>query len=371
MSLGLYRDVLDEEAAYLLSYGEAKLVFAEDEEQVDKLLTLADRVPNLKHIVYSDPRGMRKYDDPRLMEADKLASHGARPRRPRARPLRPTGRRDQRRGRRDPLHHLRHHGPSEAGDARRRARAAALRDLSRLRSEGTGRRIRLGAAAALDHGTGLCARQRPAVPDEDQLRRAARHHDERFPRDRADLRAVRAAGLGIDRRRRARRRDGFLPAQAEPLRARHEDGACGARARQAFDARGPAAVPRAARPARLYAAALGGDRRRRARPRHLQILPGHGRAAAHAVRPDRNARRLHPASRWARPIPTPRACRWPTTSKSASTIRISTASARSWCAIPTCSSATTRTRKPPPPTSPTAGCIPAMPAISTPTSSSW
>ena len=76
MSLGLYRDVLDEEAAYLLSYGEAKLVFAEDEEQVDKLLTLAERVPNLKHIVYSDPRGMRKYDDPRLMEADKLASMG-------------------------------------------------------------------------------------------------------------------------------------------------------------------------------------------------------------------------------------------------------------------------------------------------------
>jgi long-chain acyl-CoA synthetase len=76
MSLGLYRDVLDEEAAYLLTYGEAKLVFAEDEEQVDKLLNLADRVPQLKHIVYSDPRGMRKYDDPRLMAADKLAAMG-------------------------------------------------------------------------------------------------------------------------------------------------------------------------------------------------------------------------------------------------------------------------------------------------------
>ncbi len=76
LSLGLYRDVLDEEAAYLLNYGEAKLVFAEDEEQVDKLLTLADRVPKLKHIVYSDPRGMRKYDDPRLMPADKLAEMG-------------------------------------------------------------------------------------------------------------------------------------------------------------------------------------------------------------------------------------------------------------------------------------------------------
>jgi long-chain acyl-CoA synthetase len=76
MSLGLYRDVLDEEAAYLLSYGDARLVFAEDEEQVDKLLALADRAPNLKHIVYSDPRGMRKYDDPRLMEAEKLATMG-------------------------------------------------------------------------------------------------------------------------------------------------------------------------------------------------------------------------------------------------------------------------------------------------------
>src|SRR5437660_2778042 len=76
MSLGLYRDVLDEEAAYLLSYGDAKLVFAEDEEQVDKLLALADRAPNLKHIVYSDPRGMRKYDDPRLMAAEKLAAMG-------------------------------------------------------------------------------------------------------------------------------------------------------------------------------------------------------------------------------------------------------------------------------------------------------
>ena len=76
MSLGLYRDVLDEEAAYLLNYGEARLVFAEDEEQVDKLLTLADRVPHLKRIVYSDPRGMRKYDDPRLMKADELAALG-------------------------------------------------------------------------------------------------------------------------------------------------------------------------------------------------------------------------------------------------------------------------------------------------------
>jgi long-chain acyl-CoA synthetase len=76
MSLGLYRDVLEDEAAYLLSYGVAKLVFAEDEEQIDKLLSLGERASNVRHIVYSDPRGMRKYDDPRLMTADKLAEMG-------------------------------------------------------------------------------------------------------------------------------------------------------------------------------------------------------------------------------------------------------------------------------------------------------
>ena len=76
MSLGAYRDALEEELFYLLDYGGAKVVFAEDEEQVDKLLGLGDRVPALFHIVYSDPRGMRKYDDPRLIHADALVARG-------------------------------------------------------------------------------------------------------------------------------------------------------------------------------------------------------------------------------------------------------------------------------------------------------
>jgi len=76
MSLGIYRDALEEEVGYLLNYGEARLVFAEDEEQVDKLLGLGAKAPHLEHIVYSDPRGMRKYDDPRLMSADRLAELG-------------------------------------------------------------------------------------------------------------------------------------------------------------------------------------------------------------------------------------------------------------------------------------------------------
>jgi long-chain acyl-CoA synthetase len=76
ISLGLYRDALDEEVAHLLVAAGAVVAFAEDEEQVDKLLGVADRVPNLRHIIYSDPRGLRKYSDPRLLSAADLAQRG-------------------------------------------------------------------------------------------------------------------------------------------------------------------------------------------------------------------------------------------------------------------------------------------------------
>ncbi len=75
-SLGIYRDALDDEAAYLLEFASARIVLAEDEEQVDKLLNISDRVKTLEHIVYADPRGMRKYSDPRLLPLDALIRAG-------------------------------------------------------------------------------------------------------------------------------------------------------------------------------------------------------------------------------------------------------------------------------------------------------
>jgi long-chain acyl-CoA synthetase len=75
-SLGIYRDALDDEVAYLLEFAGARIVFAEDEEQVDKLLNVSDRVPTLQHIVYADPRGMRKYADPRLVSLETLMRRG-------------------------------------------------------------------------------------------------------------------------------------------------------------------------------------------------------------------------------------------------------------------------------------------------------
>jgi long-chain acyl-CoA synthetase len=52
------------------------VVIAEDEEQCDKLLELGDDIPNVKVIVYCDPRGMRKYDDPRLVSIEDIYQQG-------------------------------------------------------------------------------------------------------------------------------------------------------------------------------------------------------------------------------------------------------------------------------------------------------
>ncbi|EGR2721409.1 long-chain fatty acid--CoA ligase [Vibrio parahaemolyticus] len=75
-SLGIYQDSMHEEVAYLINYANAKVVIAEDEEQCDKLLELGDEIPSVEYIIYCDPRGMRKYDDPRLIDVEQVYKKG-------------------------------------------------------------------------------------------------------------------------------------------------------------------------------------------------------------------------------------------------------------------------------------------------------
>ena len=76
ISIGLYKDALENEIEYLIKYSKCKFIFAEDEEQVDKILSLGLSVNNLKYIIYDDPKGMRKYSDKRLMTYAKLFEIG-------------------------------------------------------------------------------------------------------------------------------------------------------------------------------------------------------------------------------------------------------------------------------------------------------
>ncbi|EPJ43254.1 MAG: branched-chain amino acid ABC transporter periplasmic branched-chain amino acid-binding protein [Osedax symbiont Rs2] len=75
-SIGIFQDSLHEEVVYLLNKSKATVVIAEDEEQCDKLLELGDQIPQVKIIVYCDPRGMRKYNDPRLISIEDIYTAG-------------------------------------------------------------------------------------------------------------------------------------------------------------------------------------------------------------------------------------------------------------------------------------------------------
>ncbi|MEA3544850.1 MAG: AMP-binding protein, partial [Thermodesulfobacteriota bacterium] len=77
MIFGIYQDSLNDEVAYLINYAGARVILAEDEEQVDKVLEITEQCPCVQHIIYADPRGMRKYDDPRLMSLAELQKIGA------------------------------------------------------------------------------------------------------------------------------------------------------------------------------------------------------------------------------------------------------------------------------------------------------
>lgn len=76
MIFGMYQDSLNEECAYLVNYAQARIIIAEDEEQVNKVFDITEQCPCVEHIVYCDARGMRKYDDPRLMSHLELMQLG-------------------------------------------------------------------------------------------------------------------------------------------------------------------------------------------------------------------------------------------------------------------------------------------------------
>lgn len=76
MSLGIYGDVMPDEAHFQLAHTQAKAAIVEDEEQADKLLSLGDKSSMLKLIAYKDPRGMRKYSDTRLLSLQDALRRG-------------------------------------------------------------------------------------------------------------------------------------------------------------------------------------------------------------------------------------------------------------------------------------------------------
>ena len=57
----VYQDSIAKELAFVWNHAECSEIVAEDQEQIDKVLTLRDQLPALRLVVYDDPRGMLQY----------------------------------------------------------------------------------------------------------------------------------------------------------------------------------------------------------------------------------------------------------------------------------------------------------------------
>lgn len=74
----VYADSVADEMAYVLQHAEASIAAVQDQEQVDKLLSIADRLPRLTHVLYDEPRGLRDYDHSTLKAISTVIEDGHR-----------------------------------------------------------------------------------------------------------------------------------------------------------------------------------------------------------------------------------------------------------------------------------------------------
>ncbi len=72
----VYQDSVAEEMAYVLTHAEVKFAIVEDQEQADKVLSVAADVGTIRKIIYNDPRGLQKYDPHDLVSIESVQEAG-------------------------------------------------------------------------------------------------------------------------------------------------------------------------------------------------------------------------------------------------------------------------------------------------------
>jgi long-chain acyl-CoA synthetase len=60
-SVPVYQDSIAKELAYVWNHADVSVIVAEDQEQLDKVLSLREQLPALRCVIYDDPRGMAHY----------------------------------------------------------------------------------------------------------------------------------------------------------------------------------------------------------------------------------------------------------------------------------------------------------------------
>jgi long-chain acyl-CoA synthetase len=72
----VYQDAIADEMAYVLDHAEARFAIAEDQEQVDKIIAVKNRCPQLETVIYCDRRGLRHYLEPYLHAYEDATAQG-------------------------------------------------------------------------------------------------------------------------------------------------------------------------------------------------------------------------------------------------------------------------------------------------------
>ncbi|HEY7229322.1 MAG TPA: AMP-binding protein [Pseudolabrys sp.] len=72
----VYADAVADELAYVLAHADVRFAAVEDQEQVDKILSVAERVPTLQVMLYDEKRGLRDYDHSRLHPMEDVIDEG-------------------------------------------------------------------------------------------------------------------------------------------------------------------------------------------------------------------------------------------------------------------------------------------------------
>lgn len=76
VQVGLFTDANASEMAYIIDDSDARFVFARDQEQCDKVLSIRDQIPKVKKVVYWDERGLWDVDDPWLISFAEVQALG-------------------------------------------------------------------------------------------------------------------------------------------------------------------------------------------------------------------------------------------------------------------------------------------------------
>jgi long-chain acyl-CoA synthetase len=72
----VYADAVADEMAYVLAHSEVTLAVVEDQEQVDKIIAVSDRLPQLGRVIYDEPRGLKDYVHARLISFEDVQAIG-------------------------------------------------------------------------------------------------------------------------------------------------------------------------------------------------------------------------------------------------------------------------------------------------------